>query len=269
MGTGKMGTALARAFAAAGHSVVAWNRTPARAEPLRTVATLASTPATAARDASLLVASLTDYGVCGQVLFTAEMGESLRGKKLYSLRAGHLQTPAPAPRGRRSTVCTISMALSSRNRASSRPIMRPCSMPATGLCSMHTNQPFKRRRARGGAAEVRVAGDLQHRSGFAVHERGVARAAESRRRRDQYGRQGRWIDNVFIERLWRSVKYEEVYPRSNVSMMIMRPPQHGQRCECTRSSALVDAGSLSTATIFNSSRARAMFSARAPLANRP
>jgi putative transposase len=23
--------------------------------------------------------------------------------------------------------------------------------------------------------------------------------------------QGRWMDNVFIERLWRSVKYEEVY----------------------------------------------------------
>ena len=22
---------------------------------------------------------------------------------------------------------------------------------------------------------------------------------------------GRWIDNVFIERLWRSVKYEEIY----------------------------------------------------------
>jgi len=22
---------------------------------------------------------------------------------------------------------------------------------------------------------------------------------------------GRWIDNVFIERFWRSVKYEEVY----------------------------------------------------------
>jgi putative transposase len=25
---------------------------------------------------------------------------------------------------------------------------------------------------------------------------------------------GRWIDNVFIERLWRSVKYEDVYLRS-------------------------------------------------------
>jgi len=24
---------------------------------------------------------------------------------------------------------------------------------------------------------------------------------------------GRWLDNVFIERLWRSVKYEEVYLR--------------------------------------------------------
>jgi transposase InsO family protein len=27
----------------------------------------------------------------------------------------------------------------------------------------------------------------------------------------QHGRQGRWLDNVFVERLWRSVKYEEVY----------------------------------------------------------
>jgi hypothetical protein len=25
---------------------------------------------------------------------------------------------------------------------------------------------------------------------------------------------GRWIDNVFIERLWRSAKYEEVYLRA-------------------------------------------------------
>ena len=27
----------------------------------------------------------------------------------------------------------------------------------------------------------------------------------------QHGRQGRWVDNVFVQRLWRSVKYEEVY----------------------------------------------------------
>ena len=96
LGTGKMGTALVRAFAAAGHGVVAWNRSLARAEPLRSVARLASTPATAARDASLIVASLTDYGACSQVLFTAEMGELLRGKTVVQLTSG---TPSNARTG--------------------------------------------------------------------------------------------------------------------------------------------------------------------------
>jgi transposase InsO family protein len=30
----------------------------------------------------------------------------------------------------------------------------------------------------------------------------------------QHGWQGAWRDNVFVERLWRSVKYEEVYLRA-------------------------------------------------------
>ncbi|OAN62342.1 integrase [Sphingomonas sp. TDK1] len=29
---------------------------------------------------------------------------------------------------------------------------------------------------------------------------------------------GRWRDNVFVERLWRSVKYEEVYLRAYISV---------------------------------------------------
>ena len=29
---------------------------------------------------------------------------------------------------------------------------------------------------------------------------------------------GAWRDNVFVERLWRSVKYEEVYPHAYESM---------------------------------------------------
>ena len=29
---------------------------------------------------------------------------------------------------------------------------------------------------------------------------------------------GRWVDNVFVERLWRSVKYEEVYLNAYESM---------------------------------------------------
>ena len=29
---------------------------------------------------------------------------------------------------------------------------------------------------------------------------------------------GRWMDNVFIERLWRSVKYEEIYLREHATI---------------------------------------------------
>ena len=34
---------------------------------------------------------------------------------------------------------------------------------------------------------------------------------ESRGIRISMDGKGRWVDNVFVERLWRSVKYEEVY----------------------------------------------------------
>ena len=33
---------------------------------------------------------------------------------------------------------------------------------------------------------------------------------------------GRWVDNVFVERLWRSVKYEEVYLHAYESMAAAR-----------------------------------------------
>lgn len=96
LGTGKMGSALVRAFAAAGHKVVAWNRTLDKTEPLRSIATLASSPVAAARDASLLVVSLKDYDICGRVLFTAEMGEAMRGKTVVQLTSG---TPSQARTG--------------------------------------------------------------------------------------------------------------------------------------------------------------------------
>jgi putative transposase len=34
----------------------------------------------------------------------------------------------------------------------------------------------------------------------------------------QHGRQGAWRDNVFVERLWRSVNYEEAYLRAYDSL---------------------------------------------------
>jgi putative transposase len=33
---------------------------------------------------------------------------------------------------------------------------------------------------------------------------------------------GRWVDNVFVERLWRSVKYEEVYMKAYESIAAAR-----------------------------------------------
>jgi putative transposase len=33
---------------------------------------------------------------------------------------------------------------------------------------------------------------------------------------------GRWVDNVFVERLWRSVKYEDIYLRAYESPAALR-----------------------------------------------
>jgi putative transposase len=68
---------------------------------------------------------------------------------------------------------------------------------------------------RGSNCPVRGAGDHEHRSGLAVYERSVDRCAQRRRGSCiSMDGKGRWIDNVFIERLWRSVKYEDVYLRA-------------------------------------------------------
>ena len=61
-------------------------------------------------------------------------------------------------------------------------------------------------------ARIRDAGYFQYRSGCPVHVSdafiGVLEAAGIRISMDG---KGRWVDNVFVERLWRSLKYEEVY----------------------------------------------------------
>lgn len=33
---------------------------------------------------------------------------------------------------------------------------------------------------------------------------------------------GRWLDNVFVERLWRSVKYEDIYLRAYETPVALR-----------------------------------------------
>jgi putative transposase len=78
----------------------------------------------------------------------------------------------------------------------------------------HPGGGVLRRGAGGGARPAWPARDLQHRSGLAVHQprlhgvllkAGIAISMDGK---------GSWRDNVFVERLWRSIKYEEIYLRA-------------------------------------------------------
>src|SRR5512143_348055 len=60
-----------------------------------------------------------------------------------------------------------------------------------------------------------------------------------------------------------------VEPRSKVSMMIMRPPQHGHGSKDVGGSSAVASGSSCGGGTASSSRTRARLSVRPPLANRP
>lgn len=59
LGTGKMGTAMAKRLANQGHQLRLWNRTRARAEAVG-VGEVADTPAEAVRDAEVVISMLTD-----------------------------------------------------------------------------------------------------------------------------------------------------------------------------------------------------------------
>lgn len=68
LGTGIMGSGMARNIAAAGLPLTVWNRTRARAEPLADVATVAETPADAVRGAEVVVVMLMDADAVLDVL---------------------------------------------------------------------------------------------------------------------------------------------------------------------------------------------------------
>ncbi|MBQ0967872.1 NAD(P)-dependent oxidoreductase [Streptomyces sp. RK23] len=88
LGTGAMGTALVRAWLAAGHPVTVWNRTPARAEALAAQgATVAASAAEAVSASRLVIACLLDDASVGAALD----GADLAGRDLVNLTTG---TPA-------------------------------------------------------------------------------------------------------------------------------------------------------------------------------
>nr|WP_216094397.1 NAD(P)-binding domain-containing protein [Jiangella alba] len=87
-----MGTALARAFLAAGHTVTVWNRTAAKAAPLTAEgAQSAATAADAVAASPLVVACLTGYDETRQLL--EPVTATLAGRTLVALNSG---TPAAA-----------------------------------------------------------------------------------------------------------------------------------------------------------------------------
>ncbi|WP_236244145.1 NAD(P)-dependent oxidoreductase [Streptomyces sp. CC210A] len=88
LGTGDMGTALGRAWLAAGHPVTVWNRTPARTAALAAAgATVADSAAEAVAANRLVVACLLDDASLGDTLD----GVGLTGRDLVNMTTG---TPA-------------------------------------------------------------------------------------------------------------------------------------------------------------------------------
>ena len=74
----------------------------------------------------------------------------------------------------------------------------------------HDGQQLLRRGAGGGAADG-DARHLQHRPGVAVTSAAFTDRVQAAGARCSMDGRGRCLDNVFIERLWRSLKYEAVY----------------------------------------------------------
>lgn len=91
-----MGSALARAFAAAGHEVVVWNRTPAKASAVGggTRALQSLVEAVSGRD--LVVVSVSNYAASAELLSQAGVASALAGTTLVQLTSG---SPADARAG--------------------------------------------------------------------------------------------------------------------------------------------------------------------------
>ncbi|QSQ24537.1 NAD(P)-dependent oxidoreductase [Pyxidicoccus parkwayensis] len=88
IGSGLMGSALARAFAAAGHDVAVWNRTSSKASAVGggTVAFESLTKAVSGRE--LVVVSLSNYAASFEVLSAPGVAAALSGTTLVQLTSG-------------------------------------------------------------------------------------------------------------------------------------------------------------------------------------
>jgi 3-hydroxyisobutyrate dehydrogenase-like beta-hydroxyacid dehydrogenase len=96
IGTGNMGSALARAMLVAGNQVTVWNRTRSRTDPLRTVGAVVADSLPGAVEASdVVIMCIADQSACEVLLSDRSLTEALRGKVLVQLTT---TTPADSRR---------------------------------------------------------------------------------------------------------------------------------------------------------------------------
>jgi 3-hydroxyisobutyrate dehydrogenase-like beta-hydroxyacid dehydrogenase len=89
IGTGTMGSALARALLAAGHEVTVWNRTRSRAEQLQAAgASVADTTVGAAERSDVVLMCVSDQAAAAAMLSDQALTDCLRGKTLVQLTTG-------------------------------------------------------------------------------------------------------------------------------------------------------------------------------------
>jgi len=92
VGLGVMGSALAKSLLRDGHRVIVWNRTAARAEPLRDAGAAVAPDLAAAVGASpVVLVCVDDYAVTRQLLAQSDVRPVLGGRVLVQLSTGRPQ----------------------------------------------------------------------------------------------------------------------------------------------------------------------------------
>jgi 3-hydroxyisobutyrate dehydrogenase-like beta-hydroxyacid dehydrogenase len=89
LGTGRMGSALARAVLQAGHRTTVWNRTIEKAEPLAALgATVAASVLEAVNAAEIIIVNVSDYRATTAILHNDAIASAVRGKLIVELTSG-------------------------------------------------------------------------------------------------------------------------------------------------------------------------------------